>query len=208
MIAGIFIVFTALFLIATHVLHLDDTYFQNMLEALRASPNGYWLAGLAIVGLLVGDLLLPIPSSLVMALAGMFYGTLGGALVSFAGSMLCVMIGFGVCRWGGHARMERFLGKQELHRISEWFERYGAVLIVVSRPVPMLTELLSCVAGLSELRVRTFLMASALGHFPVCLFYAYMGSRGSLSDPWPMVAAVIGIPGILFLVFNRLRKAG
>lgn len=205
LVVGVCVLFTVLFFVGTEVLHYDNAYLQARLEELRHSPNGAWLAAAAIVGLLIGDLLLPIPSSLVMALSGMFYGPLMGALVAFAGSMLCVMTGFGICRAGGHAYMERFLGKQDLHRISVWFEKYGVALILVSRPVPMLSEVLSCVAGLSDLRARTFLIASALGHFPVCLLYAYLGSRGSLSDPWPMVAAGLGIPGVLFLIFKRLH---
>jgi uncharacterized membrane protein YdjX (TVP38/TMEM64 family) len=205
LLVGVCVLFTVLFFVATEVLHFDDAYFQARLEELRHSPHGSWLAAAAIIGLLLGDLLLPIPSSLVMALSGMYYGTLSGALVAFAGSMACVCAGFGICRAGGHAYMERFLGKQDLQRISDWFEKYGVALILVSRPVPMLAEVLSCVAGLSDLRVRTFLIASAVGHFPVCLLYAYLGSRGSLSDPWPLVAAGLGIPGVFFLIFKRVH---
>jgi uncharacterized membrane protein YdjX (TVP38/TMEM64 family) len=199
--------FTLLFFIATEGLHIDDAYFEQKLEQLRASPHGSALGALAIVGLLAGDLLLPIPSSVVMALSGKFYGVLTGALVSFAGSMLCVLLGFGLCRAGGRARMEAFMGQQDLRRIDGWLERYGVALILVSRPVPMLTEVLSCAAGLSAMRARTFVIASALGHFPVCLLYAYIGSSGSITNPWPVLLTVLGIPGVLWLAFRRIHAS-
>ena len=65
-------------------------------EGARAWMSGYGAgAGLAGIGLLVADLLLPIPSTLVMSALGLAYGTWLGGLYAAAGTMLAGLVAYG-----------------------------------------------------------------------------------------------------------------
>ena len=64
-------------------------------EWLLARGRWAWAAG---IGLLVGDIVLPIPSTVVMSAIGLIYGWLLGGLVSAAGSMLSGIAAHAACQ--------------------------------------------------------------------------------------------------------------
>ena len=47
----------------------------------------------------------------------------------------------------------------------------------LSRSVPMLTEIVSCAAGLARIPFRVFLALSVAGTLPLCAVYAWAGNR-------------------------------
>ncbi|NBQ24838.1 MAG: hypothetical protein EBU26_11385, partial [Verrucomicrobia bacterium] len=61
---------------------------------------GQW-AGLMACLLLIGDILLPIPSTAVMAGLGLIYGPWIGGLIGGLGSFLAGFIAYGLCRTFG-----------------------------------------------------------------------------------------------------------
>ncbi len=199
-------IFFSLFVIAAHFGYTDPAYARQEIEALRRSPHGLLVAAAVIIGLLVADLLLPVPSSVLMTLAGVIYGAWLGGLIGFAGTMLAAALGFYACRWGGQKTFKRLMGDEDVDKIDAWFREYGVYAIILSRPVPMLTEILSCLAGLSGLRARTFFLASALGHLPICMVYSFAGSLGGVDDPWPAILAALLIPAAGWRAVRRLKR--
>src|SRR5918998_4835459 len=67
------------------------------------------------VGLLVADVLLPVPSSLVMVAHGALFGVTVGTLLSLAGSVGAALLGFAIGRRGG-GLMERLVSPAERGR--------------------------------------------------------------------------------------------
>jgi len=104
-----------------------------------------------IIFFLVIDLFLPIPSSFVMILSGKLLGFALGGLIAFLGAIISAVLGYTICRIGGHKMYYKLIGARDSHKIVEWFEKYGFLAIIISRPIPMLTEILSCLAGLSKI---------------------------------------------------------
>jgi uncharacterized membrane protein YdjX (TVP38/TMEM64 family) len=196
-------VFTAAFLVAQAQGWTEPAFVEAKLKGVRESPQRQWLSAGAVVGLLAADLVLPIPSSVVMTFSGLALGTWRGGAASFCGAMLAAAVGFYACRWGGRSAFMRMIGGEETDRVEAWFRRFGLVAVVLSRPVPMLTEVLSCLAGLSGVGARAFFLASAAGTLPLCLVYAYCGSRGDVANPWPPVLAAAVIPAIGWMVVKR-----
>ena len=141
-----------------------------------------------------------------MLIAGKIFGIFWGALISFSGAFLAAAIGFYACRYGGHAVYQRLVGKEDMQRIDQWFGRYGLFAVIMSRPIPMMTEILSCLAGLTDVKPRYFLGAAALGTYPVCLIYAYVGDKGALSDPLPLLLVALIIPGLGWLLTRSLQR--
>jgi uncharacterized membrane protein YdjX (TVP38/TMEM64 family) len=77
--------------------------------------RGGVFAALVGVGLLVVDVALPVPSSLVMVAHGALYGAAVGILLSLAGSTGAALVGFYVGRRGGPL-LSRLVGPEERAR--------------------------------------------------------------------------------------------
>ncbi len=204
---GMFVFCTAAYLVADALGYADEAVARGWLEGLRGSAGGRWLAAGAVVFLLLIDLLLPVPSSFVMVFAGVALGWFWGGLASFAGSYGASLIGFHACRrWGARA-FERLVGA-DAERARAWFERSGVLAVILSRSLPMLTEILSCLAGLSKMRAGLFWAASACGTLPVCFLYSIAGSRGESGAPYWAVLAAMGVPALAWLLTRFVLRRG
>jgi uncharacterized membrane protein YdjX (TVP38/TMEM64 family) len=149
------------------------------LERMAAAWIGGAGPGVAVViaGLLAADIVLPVPSSLVMVLSGAAFGTLPGAAVALAGSIGGEWLGFELVRRYGRRMSAALVGEQEVERLDGFFRQYGAAAIIITRPLPIVMETMSVVAGLSTMSRLTFLTSSLLGTAPIALVYAYAGAK-------------------------------
>src|SRR5215204_2747590 len=108
---------------------------------LLTDPSG-WLheAGvppaLVGVGLLVVDAVLPVPSSLVMIALGAVYGAVLGTLLAAIGTMGATLVGFALGRRGA-ALLDRHVAPRGREQADRLLERWGALAIVLTRPVPL-----------------------------------------------------------------------
>ena len=207
---ALFTVLTVTFLIAESFGLTNEAFFIDNLTAIR-TQSSQLVVGAIVGGLLAGDLVLPVPSSILMTLSGYFLGLATGALVAFAGSMASALIGFGLCRAFGQRAFNRLAGESDVPRVRSFLEEYGAWAIILSRSVPMLTEVMSCLAGLGSMRLSRFLLLSAAGTIPICIVYAWAGSK-SLEAPtgigWAVLLAFV-IPAAGFAlvkIFGRRRR--
>lgn len=201
-------ILSLLFIAAESAGWMEAGRFRALLDRVHASPGGRLAVAGIIGGLLAGDLILPVPSSVLMTLSGAFLGLAAGTAVSFAGSMASALIGFGLCRRFGHSAFSRFTGEVDANRIAQFLRQYGVWGILLSRSVPMLTEIVSCVAGLSDLPFRTFATLAAAGTLPVCAVYAWAGTR--TADPaglgWAVLIA-FALPAAGFAAIRRFSLA-
>ena len=92
---------------------------------------GLWRAAAVGVGLLVADVFLPIPASLVMVAHGAFFGIIWGTLLSLVGGVAAAAVGFAVGRWG-RAKLHRFVPEDEQQRADTLLARWGDLAVVVT----------------------------------------------------------------------------
>ncbi len=95
------------------------------------------LAALAGVGLLVVDILLPVPSSLVMVANGAIFGVVAGTTLSLVGSVGVAAVGFGLGRRGG-GMLARVVPANERERADRLLGRWGTLAVIATRPAPLL----------------------------------------------------------------------
>jgi uncharacterized membrane protein YdjX (TVP38/TMEM64 family) len=126
--------------------------------------------------LLAADVFLPVPSSVIMVLSGAAFGVGWGSVFALAGSILGEWAGFELVRRFGRRASRRLASDAELEDVNRFFERYGAVAVIVTRPLPVVMETMSLVAGLSAMRRSVFLIASFIGTAPIVVVYAYAGA--------------------------------
>lgn len=157
------------------------------------------------VALLVVDVLLPVPSSLVMVAHGALFGVLPGTLLSLFGSTGAAVVGFWIGRRGGQF-LERLVPPEERKRASHLVERWGLLAIVVTRPIPLLAETVAIMAGASPLGWPGTVLAALAGSLPPAFLYALTGaSAGKFQHTALMFLLVIFITGIVWVVGRKLR---
>ena len=198
------------FVVAERAGWMEESRVRGWIVAAQLSPGGRIAAAGAVFGLLAADLALPVPSSVVMTLSGALLGVATGTVVSFAGAMTSALIGFGLCRRFGRRAFARMVGASDEARVDRFLRTYGAWGILLSRSVPMLTEVISCFAGLGSLSFRRFAGLTAAGTLPLCAVYAWAGSRGDANGfGWAVLLAfVLPALGFAFLRWFERRRIG
>jgi len=188
-VTGMLVLFTALFAV---VEALDVPLLTDPEPVLQGAP----LAAAAVgVGLLVLDVVLPVPSSLVMIAHGAAFGPLLGASLSLVGSLGAALLGFAVGRRGGPL-LQRVVPAGERRRADALLARWGMLAIVVTRPVPLLAETTVILAGASPLSWRRTALAAIVGSVPAAVLYALAGSAATgLANPVAVFALVLLLAG-------------
>ncbi len=182
-----------------------EAWFTGDAAIVRLRGCGAW-AWAAIVGLLAADLVLPLPGTAVMSAGGFIYGALLGGVIAASGSFLSGMIAYGLCRRFGHGIAERLAGREDLARGEALFRNRGAWLVALSRALPLLPEVIACLAGLTRMPLRLFVVSLASGCIPVGFIFAAIGAAGQ-SRPGVALALSIAVPAILYAgVHGWLRR--
>jgi uncharacterized membrane protein YdjX (TVP38/TMEM64 family) len=160
------------------------------------------------VGLLVADVVLPVPSSLVMIAHGALFGVTLGTLLSLAGTLGAGLFGFGLGRRGGPL-LNRLVSAEERARANDLLDRWGAMAVVATRPVPVLAETVAILAGTSTMTWGRMTLATAVGALPGSLLYALAGATMTGFDSAVAVfALVLALSGVFWLVGRRRRPRG
>jgi uncharacterized membrane protein YdjX (TVP38/TMEM64 family) len=165
---------------------------------------GPWAAA-AGVGLLVADIALPIPSTIVMSALGATYGFWVGGLLSILGSMLAGLTAYGLARWAGRPAAIWIAGEDGLVRTEELFARGGAWLVLTSRWLPILPEAVACLAGLARMPFRTFFWALMVGSVPLGLTFAWVGTLTEDREGLALALSA-GLPIGAWLLSQRWRR--
>ena len=154
------------------------------------------LAPVVFVLLYAGATLLPLPKNVITAVAGLVFGLVDGVLLVLPGAMLGALAAFGLGRWLGREAVERFTGTR-VARVDALLARRGLVAILVSRLVPVLPFTgINYAAGLTAIRLRDFVLGTAIGIVPGTVAYVALGAYGASPTSWPFTAAVLALLGL------------
>lgn len=187
----------------------ESMSIENTVQTLRGAGSWAWAAG---IGLLWIDLLLPILGTVVMSALGLIYGPLLGGLFACIGSLGAGVIAYGLCRLLGRRAACRLIGEKGLREGERLFQgETGGWLVALSRWMPVLPEVMACMAGLSRMPFLRFFLALAAGSIPMCVVFAWIGSRGETSPGWTLAISA-GLPPLIWallrLPLQRLAARG
>ena len=183
------------------------------------------------VGLLMAieNVILPLPSELIMPLAGAqtdhgrmtLYGViLAGTIGSVVGGfpLFAAAWIFGperVTAWADRHGKWLLMRRGDLQRAHDRFERKGASAVFISQLVPGLRGLISIPAGFAHMNVALFAAANFAGTIIWCALLAWLGHElgrhfgrvNKMFGPyeWSIVAALI-LGGIAWLYVRKRRK--
>jgi uncharacterized membrane protein YdjX (TVP38/TMEM64 family) len=185
---------------------LWGSMFETLLSpvALRAfleeNRRIAWLIGMT---LLVADLFLPIPSTVVMSALGWLYGPLSGGVLAASGLLLSAQVAYQLSSRFGRPFAARLAGEENLSAGAAWISRAGGACIAISRCLPVLSEAISCLAGLSHFPPRDFFAASLVGALPTGFAFAYIGYIGREDSATAMVLSAV-LPLLLWFLYRKV----
>jgi uncharacterized membrane protein YdjX (TVP38/TMEM64 family) len=172
-----------------------------------STASGWLPAGIGVL-LLVADVVLPVPSSGVMIVQGAAYGLALGALLSLLGGTGATMVGYLLGRRGRPA-LERWAGAEQQARAVALLDRHGVWAVVVTRPVPVLAEVVSVMAGTGRLPWWQVLGAGALGNVVPAVAYAAVGAyAASFVNAVIVFALVMGLAAAIGWRQRRTNLCG
>jgi membrane protein DedA with SNARE-associated domain len=178
------------------------------------SSGGYpALAGL----ILAENLFPPIPSELILPLAGYYVGEgemtfIFAVLAATIGSLVGALLLYAIARFGGRKVVLRYgkilrIKEKDLDKADDWFDRHGGWVVLFGRLVPGARSLVSIPAGLSEMPLVKFIALTTLGS--AVWNCALIGAGWGLGEHYDKVGGVVGpvstaVLGVLVLAVLAL----
>lgn len=167
-------------------------------QAVEANPLLGYLA-IALV-MLLENVIPPIPSEVVMPLAGFLVhqgklDLVATVLAGLVGTVLGAWFWYGVGRLVNEEQLERWLARrgrwlgiepQALAQSRRWFNRHGVAVVFWGRVIPGIRTLVSVPAGIELMPQRTFLFWTTAGSLLWVLLLTVMGS--ALGEGYKRVA--------------------
>ena len=139
---------------------------------------GLWAPVASCFLMVLQALVAPVPSFLITFANGLAFGVFWGWMLSLFGHVLAAAVCFGISRALGRVPVEVLVGKTGLESADRWFARWGVYAVFVGRLLPGVAfDAISYAAGLTRMRFRSFIAATALGIFPQTFLYSYLGRQ-------------------------------
>lgn len=186
--------------------------FQGWLEDVRNDPPPPIATAGLVVGLLSTDIFLPIPSSVVMTLAGGQLGKWLGTLAAWLGLSLGAAAGFAMARKWGQRFATWFTKEEDLKRMESLNDRFGPLILMLTRAMPVFAEASVLIAGIHRLAWRRFLPAVLLSNLGIAIAYSVFGEYAAQRNSMPLALGIsivlpVLIAGVAQRFLPRLEEA-
>ncbi len=181
-----------------------DRFQQSMtlegtVAKMRAAGDWAWLVGIA---LLVIDLFLPIFGTVVMSALGLIYGWVLGGIIASVGSIAAGLLAYGLSYRLGRRAARRLAGEDGLREGERLFQgELGGWLVALSRWMPVLPEVVACLAGISRMPLRRFFPALCAGSVPMAFVFARIGEAAE-HQPGLALLLSAGLPPLIWALFR------
>jgi uncharacterized membrane protein YdjX (TVP38/TMEM64 family) len=159
-----------------------------------AAPLVYFLLVVAEV------VVAPIPGLMLYAPGGVIFGSWWGGAISLAGNVAGAGVACVIARSLGGDWVTRWFAAEKLSRVSAGLERYGGWLVFLLRLNPLTSsDVVSYAAGLTQMPVRTVMLATAAGMAPLCFAQAWL-AEGLLAAFPNLIYGLVIACGVYFVI--------
>lgn len=172
--------------------------------------QGGWVSWVTVVLGVALALLTPVSRTALSILLGAVAGFPAGLAVALSGGMLGGLAGFALSRWLGRDAVARLAGTR-LARLDRAVSQRGFVSVLVARAMPMAPfVVVSYAAGLSGVRLRPYVMGTAVGLVPWSVLYVGVGASAARIDSWtrliPLVSGAVVVVSLALLTIHFWRR--
>ncbi|KZN62182.1 TVP38/TMEM64 family protein [Pseudoalteromonas luteoviolacea] len=185
---------------------LSITAIENWL--VYAQSLNVYVVAIIIIALLLLDLFVAVPTLTIIILAGYFLGPAMGALCAIIGMLLAGLGGYWISSLYGYVLIDKLIKTESEKALAvSNFKAKGAVFILLSRASPILPEVSACMAGMTKMPFKTFIVCWLVSTIPYAIIAAYAGSVSTLENPKPAIYAAIGLTGFFWVSWWMFNKA-
>jgi len=168
---------------------------------------GFWAPVASCFLMILQALVAPVPSFLITFANGLAFGVFWGWMLSLLGHVLAAAVCFWISRSLGRVPVEVLVGRTGLQSADRWFARWGMYAVFVGRLVPGVAfDVISYAAGLTRMRFRNFLVATALGILPQTFLYSYLGRQAPEYVALFLVTSALVVAGVIAVAVLRYRR--
>ncbi|WP_261303620.1 TVP38/TMEM64 family protein [Paenibacillus andongensis] len=163
-----------------------------------------------IIVIFLGAVLIAIvpilPFGVVGGILGAKYGFLGGGLLSLVASSFASVIMCYLFNYLFKTQGMRYL--QKSNHIQQWdkvIRKHMFWSILIARIIPIMpSAFINCYAGVFNLPIKSFLLATVIGKIPPMLVFAYVGDNiFSGSRQWLSIAVIyLLFLGAVYLIYR------
>ncbi|GIW78634.1 MAG: hypothetical protein KatS3mg105_0441 [Gemmatales bacterium] len=167
---------------------LFAAFGEILIEENWVESFGPW-AWLAATVLIISDIVVPVPTTVVITMMGQQYGPLVGGAIGTLATFLAGVTAYGLTRLLGMG-FARFLLRDEWEAAHQFFQGRGGFAVACSRWLPLLPEAISCLAGLARMPLGRYCVSLLCGAVPMSYSYAALAA---LSDDKliPLVISIV-----------------
>jgi uncharacterized membrane protein YdjX (TVP38/TMEM64 family) len=168
---------------------LDRDAIAQSVTSVRDSP----VAPLWVLGAYVVASLTAVPLMLLVVATAAVFGPLAALGAALAGGSIGGALGFALGRALGRDAVRELAGAR-LNELSRRLGRRGLLAVITARVLPLAPfVVVNLVAGASHIRLRDFLLGSALGMIPGTLAVAMFSDRLVAAAREPSAAALASL---------------
>lgn len=179
------------FLFFVTAIHVDSEKIETLLR-----DSGLFAPILFSILMIAGVVVSPIPTSPLTLMSPKLFGVWGGMLITLTSATMGAAIAFCISRRLGERFMARYPSYRRFRHILPKDATAWAVFLLRLPPSPTF-DVISYAAGLTNISLGQFMIATFLGMVPVVATLCFAGSILPETWLWPFVGAML-----LFWVFR------
>ena len=146
----------------------------------------------------------PSTQIVVLMVVGLLSGPWVATVASWFGLNLGAIIGYVFGRRLGRPLAERLSSSGDLESIDRLSGRYGMLVLILTRALPILAEATVLLMGVNRIGWKQFLPPVLLSNLGIALAYSFLGYYAA-DNEWMVVAASISVSLPLILSFFLRR---
>jgi uncharacterized membrane protein YdjX (TVP38/TMEM64 family) len=213
-----------LILVILIALFLYSYYSKGIIYAISTTNNesvtnfiqsfGIFSYLVFIILVILEVVLAPIPPLALYIGGGALFGTFLGGVLTLVGNLIGALIAFWIARRFGRKFVEKRVDEKMRKKFDNFSVRYGGFSLFLLRINPFTTsDLFSYLAGLTKMKVRTFLIGTGLGLTPMIFVQTYFGESFVKNHPtfyavliWISVAYLVGFLYLIWRAASMKKK--
>jgi len=148
--------------------------------------------------------LAPIPALALYVAGGAMFGAFLGSILALIGNIIGSVIAFWIARRLGRNFVEKRIDPAVRKKFDNFSEKYGGFALFILRINPFTSsDIFSYISGLTNMKIRTFILGTGLGLIPMIFVQAYFG-EAFVKTHQVLYAVLIWISVVYLLVFVYL----
>jgi uncharacterized membrane protein YdjX (TVP38/TMEM64 family) len=185
--------------------HQVEEFLAPARLAMMLNEAGPLAPLLLVFGMATAVVIAPIPSLPLDLAAGAAYGPLWGTIYVVIGAEIGAILSFLIARWLGRETISKLL-KSNLVFCQTCNDHQLLGLMFFARLIPLFSfDVISYGAGLTNVSLKGFALATLFGMIPPTFAFTYFGSS-VVSAQWALITAGVAMVGLFFLVPKILLR--